>query len=210
MNLHPGLRDYINEKYFMVETKSNISHYMSAIDNFLLSEYDHNNIGLHITEIDNLFNTLRNIIGFFAQVEKEELGYQAMATQTLTYLGKTYNLADYGSCRLETVSELNYLLAELTEPKAISDITILMEKNLFDAAIWSNIQVRLGLNEARGLGETDPINIDATTFGNKVALRPQDLMQTSQVNQITLIFRGVTQADKLSQLGKTDFIIYTM
>lgn len=210
MNLHPGLRDYINEKYFMVETKSNISHYMSAIDNFLLSEYDHNNIGIHITEIDNLFDPLRNIIGFFAQVEKGELGSQAMASQTLTYLGKTYNIAEYGSCRLETVGELNYLKAEFSESKPMSDITILMEKNLFDASTWSNIQVRLGLNEARGLGDTDPINIDTTTFGNKVSLRPQDLMQTPRVSQITLIFRGVAQADKLSQLGKTDFIIYTM
>ena len=72
------------------------------------------------------------------------------------------------------------------------------------------MQVRLGLNEARGLGETDPVDIDGTTFGNKVALHPQDMLQSQAVNQITLIFRGAGDSDKFSGLGKSDLIIYTL
>ncbi|UCG61911.1 MAG: type VI secretion system baseplate subunit TssK [Candidatus Zixiibacteriota bacterium] len=210
MNLHPGLKDYINERFFAKQTSTDINRYMSSIDSFLLSEYNHNNLGGHITAIDDLFATLRELLGFFAEVRKDQLGPQAMATQTMTYQGKTYSLADYSSCRLEKVGELNYLLLEITQPIPMSDAAILMSKDLFPERTWSNMQVRLGLNQARGLGETDPVTVDTSTFGNKVALCPQDMMKSSQVNQITLIFRGAGEAEKLASLGKTDLIIYAL
>lgn len=210
MNLHPGLKDYINERFFVKQTSSDINRYMSSIDSFLLSEYNHNNLGGHIAVIDDLFVTLRELLGFFAQVKKDQLGPQAMATQTLTYQGKTYTLAEHASCRLEKVGELNYLLLQISKPVPMSDATILMSKDLFGERTWSNMQVRLGLNEARGLGETDPVTVDTSTFGNKVALRPQDMMKSPMVNQVTLIFRGVGDADKLANLGKTDLIIYAL
>ncbi|UCD62531.1 MAG: hypothetical protein JSW34_07110 [Candidatus Zixiibacteriota bacterium] len=210
INLHPELKDYINERFFVKQTSADIGRYLSEIDDFLLSEYNHGDIGSQINVIDGLFATMREIFGFFAQVKKEQLGPQAMATQTLTYHGKTYNLADYTSCRLEKVGELNYLLMEITKPAPMSDITVLMSKDLFAGGTWSNMQVRLGLNEARGLGETDPVTVDTSTFGNKVALHPQDMMQASGVKQVTLIFRGAGDAKKLSNLGKTDLIIYSL
>ncbi|MEW6411700.1 MAG: hypothetical protein AB1483_04400 [Candidatus Zixiibacteriota bacterium] len=210
LNLHPGLKDYINERFFVKQTSSDIGRYMSAIDGFLLTEYDHNNIGGHIATIDSLFVTLRELLGFFAQVKKDQLGEQAVATQTLTYHGRTYNLADYSSCRLEKVGDLSYLLIAIAKPCSMSDITILMAKDLFGDRIWSNIQVRLGLNEARGLGETDPVTLDTSTFGNKVALHPQDMMKSLSVKQLTMIFRGAGDAEKLMNLGKTDLIIYCM
>jgi hypothetical protein len=210
MNLHPGLKDYINERYFVKQTSTDIGRYMSTIDNFLLSEYNHKDLGGHIAVIEDLFVTLREIFGFFAQVKKEQLGPQAMATQTLTYHGKTYNLADYSNCKLERVGELSYLLIEVADPSPMNDTTVLMSKDLFETGTWSNMQVRLGLNEARGLGETDPVTVDTSTFGNKVALHPQDMMQASKVKQITLIFRGAGDAEKLAELGKTDLIVYSL
>ncbi len=210
LNLHPGLKDYINERFFVKETNSDIGRYMSTVDGFLLTEYNHNDIGGHIAAIENLFSTLRELLGFFAQVKKDQLGEQAVATQTLTYHGRTYNLADYSSCRLEKVGDLSYLLIEIASPCPMGDVTILMAKDLFGDRIWSNMQVRLGLNEARGLGETDPVTVDTSTFGNKVALHPQDMMKASSVKQITMIFRGAGDAEKLMNLGKTDLIIYGM
>jgi len=210
LNLHPGLKDYINERFFVKQTSSDIGRYMSAIDAFLLSEYNHNDVGGHVAAIDGLFVTLRELLGFFAEVKKGQLGPQAMATQTLTYHGKTYQLADYSSCRLEKVGELSYLLVEIANPVPMSDTTILMAKDLFGDRTWSNMQVRLGLNEARGLGETDPVTVDTSTFGNKVALHPQDMMKSSKVSQITLIFRGAGEAEKLASLGKTDLIVYSL
>jgi hypothetical protein len=133
-----------------------------------------------------------------------------MATQTLTYHGKTYTLAEQSSCRLEKVGELNYLLLEIAQPVPMSDTAILMSKDLFGERTWSNMQVGLGLNEASGLGETDPVSVDISTFGNKVALHPQDMMKSSLVSQITLIFRGAGDAEKLANLGKTDLIIYAL
>jgi hypothetical protein len=210
LNLHPGLKDYVNEKYFMKVAASEIGRYMSAIDDFLLSEYDHNNLGGHLAVIDGLFGTLREILGLFAQVKKDQLGAQAVATDTLTYSGVTYRLADYSGVRLEKVGELYYLQVTISKPRPMSDAVVLMAKDLFSMQIWANMQLRLGLNEARGLGETDPITADTVTFGNKVALRAEDMMKSSMVKQITLIFRGAGQAEKLSKLGKTDLIVYAL
>ena len=210
MNLHPALKDYINERFFVKQTSSDIGRYMSSIDSFLLTEYNHNDLGSHLTVIDDLFTTLRELLGFFAQVKKDQLGEQAMATQTLTYHGKTYNLAEYSSCRLEKVGELCYVLIEIASPCSMGDATILMSKDLFGERAWSNMQVRLGLNEARGLGETDPVTLDTSTFGNKVALHPQDMMESAMVSQITLIFRGAGESEKLANLGRTDLIIYSL
>ncbi|MDH4156128.1 MAG: hypothetical protein OEW00_02490 [candidate division Zixibacteria bacterium] len=210
LNLHPGLRDYVNERYFMKETKSEIGRYLAAIDDFLLSPYNHSDLGGHIAAIDNLFGTLREILGFFAKVQTDQLGPQAVATESLTYRGVTYRLADYSSCRVENVGELYYLQVEIARPSPMSDAVILMAKDLFGKDVWSNMQVRLGLNEARGLGETDPVTLDTSTFGNKVALRAQDMVKSSLVKKMTLIFRGAGKADQLNSLGKTDLIIYSL
>jgi hypothetical protein len=85
-----------------------------------------------------------------------------------------------------------------------------MKKDLFGTAEWTNMQVRLGLNEARGLGETDPVEVDTVTFGAKVALRPQDMLPVPSVDKLTLIFRGASEPQKLADLGKLDFMIYAL
>ncbi len=210
LNLHGGLRDYVNEKYFMKVGQSDIERYMKSIDSFLMAPYNHNDLGGHLASIDSLLSTLRAILGFFAEVKKDQLADQAMATESLTYRGITFQLADYSSSKVEKVGDLHYLVVEIAKPAPMSDLVILMAKDLFETRIWSNMQVRLGLNEARGLGETDPISIDAGTFANKVSLHAQDMVKSSQVKQVTLIFRGAGDAEKLSSLGKSDLIIYKL
>ena len=70
------------------------------------------------------------------------------------------------------------------------------------------MQVRLGLNEARGLGETDPVDVDATTYGDKVALHPEDMLKSPAVKQVTLTFRGARDTSKLRAMSKTDLSLY--
>ncbi len=209
-SLEPALKDYLNEKHFTKERKSDIGRFLGAIDSFLLSEYDHNDIGSQISMIDRNLSELRGVLGFLAQTKKEELGRDAMASETLTYAGRTYRLAPYAEYRVEQVGELSYVLLNLEKPQQVSDVVVLMSKDLFEVSEWSRMQVRLGLNEARGLGETDPIEIDTTEFGAKVALKPQDMLQTPQVNRITLIFRGANNPSKFEELGKLDLMAYTM
>jgi hypothetical protein len=72
------------------------------------------------------------------------------------------------------------------------------------------MQVRLGQNEARGLGETDPVEIDVVTYGNKVALHPQDMLKSPSVNQIILIFRGAADSQRFTNLSKMDLIVYAI
>ncbi len=210
MNLKPGLKDYLNEKYFSKELNSEIGRYMSSIDNFILADYNHQQLGAHIQAIDEYLNTLRGIVGFLAQTKREQLGEQAVATDSLTYQGRTYRVSPFSSTRLEQIGELSYLMVDIASPRAVADSVVLMSKDLFTVAEWNNMQVRLGLNDARGLGETDPIDIDVTTFGNKVALHPKDMMRSSSVRQLTLIFRGARDNSKFQRLGKMDLIIYTM
>jgi hypothetical protein len=105
---------------------------------------------------------------------------------------------------------LSYLLIDVAEPRAMSDTVVLLTKDIFSAADWSRMQVRQGLNDARGLGETDPVDVDVVTFGNKVALRPQDMLRSPSVRKLTLVFRGAPDPEKFSSLGKMDLIVYSL
>jgi len=138
------------------------------------------------------------------------LGEQAVATDTLTYSGRTYRLMAYNSSRLEQAGGLSYLLMDVSQPRPAADTVILMSKELFNVSDWTNMQVRLGLNDARGLGETDPIDVDVTSFGNKVALHPRDMLRSPSVRQVTIIFRGAPDPSKFGKLGKMDLIVYAL
>lgn len=210
LNLKPGLKDFLNERFFVKQMNSEVGRFMSSVDGFLLAEYNHADLGGHLSAIDDILGNVRGILGFLAQVKREQLGEQAVATDTLTYHGRTYRVVEYGGSKLERVGELSYLLIDIPEPCPISDAVILINKDLYSAAEWSSMQVRLGLNEARGLGETDPVEVDVITFGNKVALRPQDMLRSPSVRQVTLIFRGAGKAEKFENLGKMDLIVYAV
>jgi len=210
LNLQSGLKDLLNERFFVKEMSSDVGRFMSQVDAFLLAEYNHNNIGGHIRTIDDILGQVRGIFGFLAQVKKEQLGAQAVASDTLTYHGQTYRVVEYGGVRSEQMGELCYLLIDVAEKRAMSDTVVLLNKDLFDTARWTGMQVRLGLNEARGLGETDPVEIDVVTYGNKVALHPQDMLKSPSVRQITLIFRGADDPNKFVKLGKSDLIVYAV
>jgi hypothetical protein len=210
LNAQPGLRDFLNERYFIKQKKADIGQFMAAVDNFLLSDYNHRDIGGHVRIMDDTLNELRGLMGFLAQTKQEQLGKQAVVTETLAYRSRTYKLVEYSKIRVEKIGELSYLLIDVSEPRPIADTVILMAKDLFGVAGWANMQVRLGLNEARGLGEPDPIDIDTTTYGDKVAMHPQDMLQAQAIRQMTLIFRGAGETEKFSELSRSDLIIYAV
>ena len=208
LNLQPGLKDFLNERFFVREINSEVGRFMSSVDACLLADYDHRNLGGHLRAIDDILVQVRGILGFLAQIKREQLATQAVATDALTYRGRTHALVEYATNQLEQIGELSYLLINIKEPLAINDIVILINKDMFSTGEWSSMQVRLGLNEARGLGETDPVEIDITTFGNKIALHPQDILKSPSIHQITLIFRGAGDPEKLNNMGKMDLIVY--
>ena len=210
LNLRPGLKDFLNERFFVKEMGSEVGRFMSSVDGFLLAEYNHTDLSGHLRAVDDIMGNLRGIMGFLAEVKRDQLGEQAVATDTLTYRGRTYRVVEYGGCKLERVGELSYMLIDVPEPCPMSDTVVLITKDLCSAAQWSSMQVRLGLNDARGLGETDPVEVDTVTFGNKVALRPQDMLRSPSVRQVTLIFRGAAEADKFANLGKMDLVVYAV
>jgi hypothetical protein len=210
LNLQPGLKDYLNERFFSKEIKTDVGTYLSSVDAFLLSEYNHRDISAQARMIDKILGVLRALMAFLSQTKLEQLSDQAVATDTLTYRGKTYKNVDLSGSRLEEVGELSYLVLEMAEPCPMKDAVALINKELFTDGEWRSMQVRLGLNEARGLGETDPVETDVTTYGNKVVLHPLDMLQSASVKQVTLIFRGMPDTHKLADLGKSDLILYVL
>jgi hypothetical protein len=210
LNLKPSLKDFLNEKFFTRQTGSNVERFVQSVESFLVSEYDHKNIGSHLIAIDEILGTLRGLMGFFAESKTEDLGEYATPEDSLTYQGRTYKLFTASSNRVEMVGELCYLMIEMSEPRPVADTVVLIAKDRFQENQWRNMQVRLGINDARGLGETDPVEVDTKTFNNKVALRPQDMLRSSSVRQITLIFRGAGGSEGFSNLGKMDLMIYSV
>jgi hypothetical protein len=158
--------------------------------------------------IDRILATMRSLMAFLSKTRPDQLADQAVATETIMYQGKTYRNSGLGGSALEEVGGLNYLVMKLAEPCPVKDAVTLINKELFSDAQWRNMQVRLGVNEARGLGETDPVEVDTTSYSNKVVLHPMDMMQSQSVKQVTLIFRGIPDSKKLAALGKTDLIFY--
>ncbi len=210
LNLRPGLKDYLNERFFVKQMNTDVNRFLSTVDGFLLCRYNHADLGGHVREIDDILHSVRGVMGFLAQVKPDQLGEQAIATDTLTYHGRTYRIVPQSGSRVEQVGELTYLMVDILEPCAVSDTVVLLNKDLYATGEWTSMQVRLGLNEARGLGETDPVEVDVVTFGDKVALRPEDMLRSPSVRQITLIFRGAREAEKFSSLGKMDLFVYAM
>ncbi len=210
LNILPELKDYLNEKHFLKEKGSEIGRFLSSIDSFLLSEYNHRDIGAHVSMIDDLLTDLRGVFAFLAQTRKEELGLEATAQDILTYSSRSYRLVNYRSLDMEQVDELTYLFFDIEAPQDIEDAVILMSKDLFDTSEWSSMQVRFGMNEARRLGETDPVDMDLVTFAAKVALHPHDILRSDSVNKMTLIFRGTGHPEKFADLGKLDLMVYAL
>jgi hypothetical protein len=210
LNLYPGLKDYLNEKLFVKVLKADLRQFVSSLDSFLLAEYDHRNLGVHVTAIAEILGTLKRVMEFLGQVKSDQLGAQAVATDMLTYRGKTYRLVDHTACRLEQMGELSYLIVDAAEARKVGDCAILISKDLYSQNEWLAMQIRLGLNEARALGETDPVDIDTTTYGNKVALHPRDMFEMSGVKQYALMFRGAFDPQKMADLGKMDIQIYAV
>ncbi len=210
LNLQPGLKDYLNEKLFTRELKIDIGQFLAAVDGFIMTEYNHRDIGTQIKMISDILMNIKNVMSFLAQTKREELGEQAVATETLTYSGRTYHNVAYTGSKLEQVGELSYLLINIAAPRPMQDNVILISKGLFSDGEWRSMQVRLGLNDARGLGETDPVDVDTVAFGNKVALHPRDMLKSSSVRQVTLIFRGASNPGKFGNLGKMDLLIYAL
>jgi hypothetical protein len=209
LNLRPGLKDYLNEKFFTKEAGTDIKTYLASVDAFLLSEYNHRDIHSQLQMVDKILGVLRAMMAFLAKTSLDQLSDQAVASDTLMYQGKTYTNVKLTANRLEVVGELSYLEMELAEGKPMKDAVTLLNRDLFPDPVWRNMQIRLGLNNARGLGETDPVEADVTAFNNKVVLHPMDMLQSSSVRQVILIFRGIPDPKKLDNLGKTDLILYS-
>ena len=67
LHLQPGLKDFLNEKFFTKEAGTDIGSWLSAIDSFLLSAYDHRDIAGQMRMIDGILGTMRALMAFLSK-----------------------------------------------------------------------------------------------------------------------------------------------
>jgi len=84
-----------------------------------------------------------------------------------------------------------------------------MTKDMFSDAEWRSMQVRLGINAARGLGETDPIDVDTVRSATKSpCTQGYAGIIVSPAGDADL--RGAPDPNKFAGLGSMDLILYSL
>jgi len=203
----PAVKDYLNDRLFSRTLGSSMGAFVSQIDSFLLTEYNHRGLSEHFHAIDAVLRLLQETFSFLAQSDR--IAPEPSITETVEYQGRTYAMAATSGLRCEERDGLCYLLVALPAAIPLSDLVVLMAKELFDVSQWNAMQVRLGMNDALGLGQTDPVKVDTVTYGSKVVLRAQDMVRNAAVKQVNLIFRGKGDVRKFRELKPSELLIYT-
>ncbi len=200
----PAVKDFLTDRFFQKQLRMEYRTFARAVDAFLLADYNHLDLGRHFEEADNLLNTTQQLIAFLAQ---GEIAPEPAASDTVSYKGMTFSAASHTECLREDWNDFAIITLNLPAKVGVSDCVILMEKDLMDAAQWSAINVRIGFGDV-SLGETNPMTIDTTTFGSKVALRAQDMIRVDSAQKAGLWFRGLKDTNKLNDLSESDIKLY--
>lgn len=202
----PSVRDFLTDRFFQKQLKTEYRTFAMSVDSFLMTEYNHLNLGRHFEEIDQLLGVTQKLIAFLAQ---GDIAPEPVASDTISYKGMTFAAAEHKECVREEWNDFAILSLDLPSPVTVSDCIILMEKDLLDQAQWNAINVRIGFGDAT-LGETNPMVVDATTFGSKVALRAQDMIKVDSARKVGLWFRGLKDSRQLSGLKESEIKLYTV
>ncbi len=200
----PGVKDFLTDRFFQKQLRTEYRTFARTIDSFLLAEYTHLDLGRHFEQIDKLLTTLQQLVAFLAQ---GDIAPEPVASDTISYKGLTFAAVSHKECVREDWNDFAIVSLNLTSPVSVSDCVILMEKDLMDQGQWNAINVRIGFGEV-SLGETNPMVIDTTTFGSKVALRGQDMIRVDSAGRAGLWFRGLKDAKQLNNLSEADIKLY--
>jgi len=206
LNLHPGFRDSLNEDFFTREMHTDIMTWSSAIDSLLLSSYDHRDIARQVGSIHGFLGNLAALMAYLSQTTPSPP--DELVPPTFTYRGKTFSRCDVSGWHLEERGEANFLVIDLAAARPMKDVISLIKKTAFADDQWQSMQIRVGINDARGLGVTDPVDADLGARGSTIVLHSSDINPNASVRQVTFIFRGMHDPKRLADLGRSDVGLY--
>jgi hypothetical protein len=204
IELYPAVEDFLNDRFFQREKGYSSQSFVTNVNGFLMESYDHTDIAGHCRAIDEINDTLHNMFAFLAQGGPVD----ARPGETYTYMGKTFTSVSYSGHRCDERPDGYWVYLALEQTRSVSDVIVLMEKSLFELDQWSSMQTRLSFNDSVRLGLTDPATIDTHTSGSRVILRAQDVVKSSAVNQVNIVFRGPAEFSRFENISPADLMIY--
>lgn len=179
--------------------------FFNQIESFLGTPYHHEDLRSHISSIRLLLGAMEEILVFIAELSPERLMVHA---GILEYRGRSYRQLDFESCRFSPAGDLQHLTIEGIKGGAIQDILVLLRRGLFSRDEYHYLDVRIGMNEANTLGQSDPGEVDAMTVPDRIVFSFIDRMRASEVYKLNVIFRGPINYTRLMNITKSDIQVY--
>jgi hypothetical protein len=126
----------------------------------------------------------------------------------LSYRDKSYRLLDFETCKFRPVDDLHHLTLENIKGGTIQDILVLIRRELFARDEYQFLDVRIGVNEANTLGQSDPGEVDPFTVPDRIVFSVIDRLRASDVNKLNVIFRGPINYSRLTNITRGDVQVY--
>lgn len=197
------LKDSINDEFFAKKGGTNLDIFLSTIDKYLDSSYDHEDIAGQTRVIDEILRTLGEMIESIAGSEaREEI------PNILSYQGKTYTKQVFSGITVDEVGEWTNVVIDMEEPFDMKGVVVLIKRALFTDNQWLHMESYMGMNEVRDPGNSYTTKRDLNTRAKEIVLWSEDQFFQETVNRITLILRGISDTRQLEDLGSRDVIIY--
>jgi hypothetical protein len=199
--LHPTARSFIKRgpKSEMEES------FFSNLKAFLGSPYHHDNLQSHTSTIRQILQGMEELLLYIAELSPERL---IDIAGILSYRDKSYRLLDFETCKFRPVDDLHHLTLENIKGGTIQDILVLIRRELFARDEYQFLDVRIGVNEANTLGQSDPGEVDPFTVPDRIVFSFIDRLRASDVNKLNVIFRGPINYSRLTNITRGDVQVY--
>jgi hypothetical protein len=179
--------------------------FFTSISAFLKSDYNHEDLRSQITPIQKILQMMEEILIYIAELSPERL---MIHSGVLEYRGKSYKQMDFEACKFSPDGDLQYLSIEGIKSGTIQDILILVRSELFSRDEYQYLDVRIGVNEANTLGQSDPGEVDSATVPDRIVFSFIDRMRASDIYKLNVIFRGPINYSRLNQITRSDIQVY--
>ena len=199
--LFPAVRNFLKRNPIGEREEA----FFHQIESFLGTSYDHESLRSHFSAIHQILQEMEEIVVFIAELSPERLIAHA---GILEFRGRSYRQLDFESCRFTPAGDLQHLTIEGIRGGAIQDMLVLIRRGLFSRDEYQYIDVRIGVNEARTLGQSDPGEVDSMTISEQIVFCFVDRLRATDVHKLNLIFRGPINYSRLMGITRNDVQVY--
>jgi len=199
--LHPEVRSFLQRSQIAEKEKS----FLAEVQTFLKRDYRHEDLRSQVSSIRALLRDMEEILVFISQLGPAQ--FRPFA-KILEYRGNEYSQLTYERCHFYREGDLHYLTIEGIKTEPLKDIIALVSKSLFSAQDYAYIDMRIGTNEAKTVGRSDPGEVDTRTIGDRIVFSLVDRLETPDVYRMTVIFRGPIDYSRFFDITPSDVQVY--